>query len=168
MLNYSFTAEGLVVHPSAESSANDFDFLVGQWQVHNRRLKNDQWVEFNAEIHLRKTLTGLGNVENYYAVFDGYPFEGQAIRLFNPSTKLWTIYWMDTTLMEMDRNPVVGSFTENLGQFFALVDTPVGKQMMIYQWDKSNPANPIWSQALSADEGKSWIWNWEMRLTRSI
>lgn len=165
-MRYTFIDNKLVVLPSENSSAQDFDFLQGRWKVRNRRLKDNHWIEFDSEIHLRKTLNGLGNVENYYAYFDGIPFEGQAIRLFNSTTKLWTIYWIDTNQMEMDRTPVVGSFLDGLGQFFTEVETGTGRQLMVYQWDKRNPKEPIWSQALSSDAGKTWNWNWEMRLTR--
>ena len=77
---------------SATSSENDFDFLVGKWQVKNRklvaRLSNcTDWTTFDSEIHMVKTLNGFGNMERYFATFDNQPFEGMAIRLFNPDTK---------------------------------------------------------------------------------
>jgi hypothetical protein len=59
---------------------------------------------------MHKTLNGLGNIENFFATFDGEAFEGMAIRLFNPKTKLWKIYWVDTSSCMMDENPVCGSF----------------------------------------------------------
>jgi hypothetical protein len=154
------------IKSSATSSKNDFDFLVGIWKVHNRRLKNNEWVEFESELHMRKTLGGLGNVENYYATFDGKPFEGKAIRLFNPATKLWTVYWMDSNNATMDEHPVTGSFENNIGKLYAN-DTVNGKPVVIlYQWDATNPEHPKWSQASSVDDGKTWEWNWEMYLTR--
>jgi len=100
----------LTVQPSPSSSEKDFDFLEGKWKVQNRKLltrlnNSNDWSEFDSELHMRKTVNGLGNVENYYATFDGKPFEGQAIRLFNPQTKLWTIYWMDSGNPVMDQHP---------------------------------------------------------------
>lgn len=157
--------------PSAASSQNDFDFLPGKWKVHNRKLKirlagNNEWIEFEAELHMRKTLNGLGNVENYYARFDGNPFEGMAIRLFNPLTKLWTIYWIDSNGCTMDEHPVTGSFENRIGKFYAN-DTFNGNPIVVlYQWDATNPEQPKWSQACSTDNGKTWEWNWEMTLTR--
>ncbi|MBL0355901.1 MAG: DUF1579 family protein [Chitinophagaceae bacterium] len=154
------------IKSSTTSSQNDFDFLVGKWKVNNRRLKNDEWVEFESELHMRKTIGGLGNVENYYATFDGKPFEGQAVRLFNPTTKLWTVYWMDSTNATMDEHPVTGSFENNIGKLYAN-DTVDGKPVVVlYQWDATNPEHPKWSQATSEDNGKTWSWNWEMILTK--
>lgn len=157
--------------PSLTSSPNDFDFLQGKWKVANRKLKvrlnnSSNWEEFESELHMRKALNGLGNVENYYASFDGTPFEGLAVRLFNPHTRLWTIYWMDTNGMLMDQHPVTGSFENGIGKFYAN-DKFGGKDILvIYQWDATNPNQPIWSQAFSVDRGKTWEWNWEMKLTK--
>ena len=94
------------IQPSTTSSHDDFNFLEGKWKVHNRKLKTrlnncTEWIEFESELHMRKTLNGFGNVENYYATFDGQAFEGMAIRLFDPqnyglcigsirATLLWT------------------------------------------------------------------------------
>jgi hypothetical protein len=168
----TFTKEmDLKVTPSSTSSQNDFDFLEGKWKVHNRKLKtilnnSNEWSEFESTLHMRKTLNGMGNVENYYATFDAKPFEGMAVRLFSPQTKLWTVYWMDTSRMTMDQHPVTGSFENGLGKLYAR-DTFNGKNIVaLYQWDARNPKEPKWSQAFSADNGKTWEWNWEMKLIR--
>lgn len=157
--------------PSSTSSPNDFDFLEGKWKVHNRKLKDrlagsTAWDEFESELHMRKTLNGIGNVENYYATLKGKPFEGMAVRLFNMQTKLWTIYWMDSNTGIMDEHPVTGSFENRLGRFYGndlFNQTPI---LVLYQWDARNPEHPKWSQAFSPDNGKTWEWNWEMLLTK--
>jgi len=172
MKQQQFTeAKELNIVPSSTSSPNDFDFLEGRWKVHNRklneRLNNSQsWSEFESTLHMRKTLHGTGNVENFYASFDGKPFEGMAVRLFNPATKLWTIYWIDTNNAVMDQHPVSGSFENGLGKFYAK-DVFKGKEItVLYQWDARNPAQPKWAQAFSLD-GETWEWNWEMVLKKT-
>lgn len=160
-----------IITASAGSSEFDFDFLEGKWKVQNHKLKarlvnSNEWDEFESELHMRKALAGYGNVENYYASFGGTAFEGMAIRLFNRQTKLWTIYWIDSTGGTMDEHPVTGSFENCLGKFYGndiFNDRPI---MVLYQWDATNPQRPIWSQAFSQDQGKTWEWNWKMELTR--
>ncbi len=157
--------------PSATSSENDFDFLQGKWKVQNRKLKvrlnnSNEWEEFESELHMRKALNGMGNVENYYASFDGKPFEGLAVRIFNPQTRLWTIFWMDTNGMVMDQHPVTGSFENGVGKFYANDTFGEKAILVIYQWNATNPNQPIWSHAFSVDNGKTWEWNWEMRLSK--
>lgn len=161
----------LEIKPSSTSSEKDFDFLEGKWKVQNRMLKerlnnNNEWIEFESELHLRKAINGLGNVENYYSTFNGAPFEGMAVRLFNPKTKLWKVYWMDSNNGTMDENPVTGSFENGMGKFYAkdtFNDKPI---LVLYQWNATNPEHPIWSQAFSTDNGKTWEWNWEMTLSK--
>ncbi|HEV7783509.1 MAG TPA: hypothetical protein VGO58_19680 [Chitinophagaceae bacterium] len=165
------TTKELTITPSATSSQHDFDFLEGRWAVYNRKLKSrltgsNDWAEFESVLHMRKTLLGLGNVENYYATFNGIPFEGQAVRLFNPRTKLWTIHWVDSNNPFMDQHPVTGSFENGVGKFYTK-DVFNGKDIiMLYQWDATKPERPIWSQAFSEDNGQTSEWNWEMFLTR--
>ena len=57
----------------------------------------------------------------YKATFDGKPFEGLTIRLFNPQTRLWSLYWVPSTTGVMDP-PVVGSF-EGISEYFIVRDT---------------------------------------------
>jgi hypothetical protein len=49
---------------SPSTGARDFDFLVGEWRVHHRRLKpgSNEWVEFDGTCASRKILGGLGNI----------------------------------------------------------------------------------------------------------
>lgn len=167
----TMATETLEIKPSATSSEKDFDFLEGKWKVHNKMLKSrldnsKEWVEFESELHLRKTLNGIGNVENYYATFDGKSFEGMAVRLFNPKTKLWKVYWMDSNNGTMDEVPVTGSFENGVGKFYAEDVFNNQKIRVLYQWNAANPEHPIWSQAYSTDNGKTWEWNWEMTLTK--
>jgi hypothetical protein len=66
----------------------------------------------------------------------------------------------------MDTEPVTGSFENGIGKFY-VKDTFNDKPILIlYQWNVTNPEHPIWSQASSTDNGKTWEWNWEMTLTR--
>lgn len=157
---------------SATSSARDFDFLQGSWQVQNRKLKQrlancQEWDSFDSRITLEQTLLGQANVERYFAQFGEAPFEGMAVRLFNPSTRLWRIYWIDSNNPQMDEHPVEGCFTDGVGRFYALGDWHGQPIVVLYQWDAREPERPIWSQAFSADAGQSWEWNWTMHLTRA-
>ena len=160
----------LQITASPTSSKNDFDFMVGNWKIRNRKLKErlnncDEWVEFEAQYEFRTILQGFGNTDSFLAEFDGKPFEGMTLRLFNPATKLWSIYWADSNVVVLDVGQV-GSFNGNIGEFFAR-DAFEGKPIIVkFNWDKTDPEKPIWSQAFSADEGKTWEWNWYMYFER--
>ncbi len=156
-----FTPTGeLEIHASATSSQNDFDFLVGKWELKDKKLKSrltnsNEWIEFESTVEMHKLLNGIGNMDVYRTMIDGKPFEGIAIRLFNPKTKLWSIYWADSNVGVMDP-PVVGSFEGNIGKFYCK-DKFKGKDIVVaFIWDKTDPNNPVWSQAFSPDNGKTW------------
>ena len=157
------SAGALAIQASATSSEHDFDFLVGNWKLRNRQLKSrlthsDEWAAFESRVEMHQILNGLGNIDKYTDMSSGKPYEGVALRLFNTKTKLWSIYWADSNSGALDP-PVVGSFANGVGHFFAR-DTYKGQSIiMVFRWDVRNPQRPIWSQAFSADEGKNWEWN---------
>jgi hypothetical protein len=167
----TFNSSGnLEIIPSKTSSLNDFDFLIGKWKIHNKKLKTrlnncKEWAEFEASSECYKILRGFGNTDHFRTQFNGVPFEGMALRLFNPKTKLWSIYWADSNVVVLDV-PVVGSFENKVGKFYAK-DVFEGKEIVMqFNWDATNRDVPVWSQAFSADNGKTWEWNWYMTFYR--
>ena len=73
--------------------AHDFDFYVGTWQIHNRRLRNSladstDWYEFEATSRARPVLGGTGNPTEFEArQRRGSP--GLTLRLFDPERDEW-------------------------------------------------------------------------------
>jgi len=157
------SAGQLIIEASATSSKHDFDYLVGNWKLKNRKLKSrltgsTEWLSFESKVEMHQILDGVGNIDRYTDSASGKPYEGVALRLFNNTTKLWSIYWADSNSGSLDP-PVVGSFTDKIGHFFAR-DTYKGQPIIVvFRWDARNPLRPIWSQAFSTDGGKTWEWN---------
>jgi hypothetical protein len=162
-LNFDRNGE-LVIQPSATSSQTDFDFLIGKWRLKHEKLRSrldncKDWDEFETTVEDFRILEGVGNMDVGQAVFDGLPWEGRTIRLFNKKTKLWSLYWAASDTGTMDP-PVVGSFENGVGHFFTK-DVFKGKPIiMMFRWDARDRERPIWSQAFSPDNGKTWEWNW--------
>jgi hypothetical protein len=157
------SAGALAIQASETSSEHDFDFLVGDWKLRNRKLKSrlthsNEWTAFESMVEMHQILGGMGNIDKYTELVSGKPYEGVALRLFNAKTQLWSIYWADSNSGSLDP-PVVGSFANKVGHFFAR-DTYKGQNIIVvFRWDVRNPQRPIWSQAFSTDEGKTWEWN---------
>jgi hypothetical protein len=169
---YSVLPDGtLATTASAGSSRHDFDFLVGRWRIRNRRLKkpltgSDEWDELDARQHCHPILHGFGNFDTFSTELGGKPFEVFTLRLFDPQTRLWTIYWADSNAVRLDGGKV-GSFDGDIGEFFAR-EVLDGRNVVVrFHWDKRNPEAPVWSAAFSADEGQSWEWNWHARFARA-
>lgn len=167
----SFDAAGnLIITAAPSSSKHDFDFFEGRWKLHNRKLRSKlnnctEWVEFGSTQEMYKVLNGMGNIDNFLATFDGQPFEGMTVRLFDPKTNLWSIYWADSNNGKLDP-PVVGSFESNIGHFFTKDVFDEKDIIVVFRWDATDPGNPVWSQAFSGNNGKTWEWNWYMFMTR--
>ena len=166
MVNAAISSSGkLEITASQTSSEHDFEYLTGKWLMKHKMLKkrfqkNNEWVEFEStDENFGTMLNGLGNTDIYRATLDGKPFEGFTLRLFNPKTKLWSLYWVASNTGVLDP-PVVGSFEGNIGRFYCN-DVYQGKPIiMMFAWDKTNPEEPVWYQAFSPDNGKTWEWNW--------
>ena len=158
------------VIPSPESSAKDFEFYEGKWTIRNKRLRTlfanaNDWYEFDATEVIEKRLDGLGYVGKYQCLLDEKPFEGLAVHLFDPKTKLWSNWWADSIRGTMDP-PVIGSFENKIAKFYAK-DTWNGKEVdLAFHWDTTDKDNPVWKQSFSLDKGKTWEANWFMYYKR--
>ena len=165
----NFDANGnLLIKASSTSSHSDFDFLVGKWKMYHRRLNKrledcKEWTEFESTDSNYKILSGTADMDIYSTTqmpgLEGKLFEGVTLRLFDPKTRLWSLYWVASNVGVLDP-PVVGSFENNVGHFFTK-DTFNGKNIIVvFRWDVRDKDHPVWSQAFSPDDGKTWEWNW--------
>lgn len=158
------SAGNLSVEASATSSVNDFDYLVGHWRLTNKKLKCrlhgcTEWSQpFESFVEMEKVLGGAGNIDRYHEEIAGKRFDGLALRLFDPKTRLWSIYWADGNRGTLDP-PVVGSFENGIGHFFGKDAFEGHEIIVVFRWDVRDPQRPVWSQAFSQDRGKTWEWN---------
>ena len=102
----------------------DFDFLIGSWKIHHRRLKQrlkgcTEWEEFEGTGEVRPILGGLGNMDALTMDRASGPVEAVTVRLYNPVTREWSIYWVaDSSPGRLDV-PMVGKFNGPRGEFFS-------------------------------------------------
>lgn len=153
--------------------SHDFDFLIGKWNVHHRRLKerlanNHDWVEFEGTSQLWMTMDGHGTVDDNYLALPGGPYRAVGIRAFDPKSQTWAIWWIDARDPHRDLDPPVkGNFRNGVGTF-ECNDTFNGKPIRVrYRWSRITRNSALWEQAFSPDAGKTWETNWEMRFTRA-
>ena len=155
---------------STEPSARDFDFWMGRWNVHNRRLRkrlagSNQWDEFEASSVARPILDGMGNEDEYRTDYNG-GFVGMSFRFFDPASRRWSIYWADSRRVGELDPPVVGTFSGDTGVFEG-VDIFEGRPILVrYTWSGITTPTPRWEQAFSEDGGRTWEANWIMEFTR--
>jgi len=153
------------------SSAADFDFLIGEWSVRHRRLRerlkgSTEWDEFLGTTSCRKILGGTGNSDDNHLELPGDPYEAMTVRTFDRKNGEWSIWWFDGRHPGSLEPPVKGRFVDGLGTFIAR-DTFQGVPIIVrFHWDARNPAAPRWEQAFSNDDGASWELNWTMAFSR--
>lgn len=149
--------------------SNDFDFLHGEWNVVNRGLAkrlvgSDDWREFPGAATCHGFFDGAGSFDEIS--FPTRGFSGSSYRMFNPVTKEWAIYWVDSRSGEL-QPPVFGSFTDGIGTFYGDDEHEGAPVKVRYLWSKITPTSAQWEQAFSVDNGQSWETNWIMEFTRT-
>ena len=148
----------------------DFDFFVGTWDSHQRKLKQrlkgcDEWEEFRGVSVAYKILGGLGHVDEVALELLAGQVLGFTLRLFDPQTRLWSIYWSSSTQSGLG-TPMVGRFVDGRGEFY---DRETSEQCVIisrFIWTSSGANACRWEQAFSADGGRTWETNWTADFTR--
>jgi len=161
----STPADASRIRAATQYQAQAFNFLYGTWKVHNRflskRLANSHdWVEFEATDKESPLPGGIGN-EEHYRTEHWKDFVGLGLRLYNPVTRQWSIYWSDNRFSTgYFQNPVKGSFVNGVGVFEG-PDTFNGKPITVrYTWAILGKSKARWEQAFSRDNGKTWETNW--------
>lgn len=157
--------------PSMSAQA-DFDFFMGDWKVHHRRLVSrltgsSEWQEFSGQSRAWKVMGGQGNVDDNVIDIPAGQYRALTLRSYDPGTGQWAIWWLDGRNPHNLDVPVKGSFRNGVGQFLA-DDTLGGKPIKVrFLWLDTQTGSPCWEQAFSADGGKTWETNWTMRFTRA-
>jgi len=150
---------------------DDFDFLIGQWNVTNERLKARlvgaaEWETFEATSRVEKVMPisggGFGGNLDQMLV-PSRAFTGMTLRLYDPQAALWSIYWSDTNSFRLFP-PTIGRFEGERGEFFG--DDVEGGMPVKVRFHWTGGASPVWEQAMSADGGRTWEKNWVMRFRR--
>ena len=160
-----------VPRAAPHDGARDFDFLFGRWRVRNERLRtrlagSDDWQRFDAIVESRPILGGLGNIDEFVTdEFEPTLYVGMALRLYEPGTRQWSIYWASNRTGVLEP-PVVGGFRDGVGRFDG-EDVCNGVPVRVrFDWSRSGDDEAHWAQAFSADGGRSWETNGRLHLRR--
>jgi hypothetical protein len=158
------------------SDFGDFDFLIGEWSITNEFLKHrlvgsTEWETFPATSRVEKVMPipegrhadeHGGNLDTMFVPARG--FTGMTLRLFDPVSGLWSIYWSDTKSFRLFP-PTIGQFRNGHGQFFG--DDREGGVPVRVRFDWMAGERPVWEQWFSDDGGDNWEKNWVMRFERA-
>lgn len=152
------------------TAANDFAFLVGTWDLTNRRLNkalagSSEWEEFPSRIWCTSLLGGAVSIDE--ATFPTKNYMGMTLRLYDRERDQWSIYSFSSRNPILDL-PQVGRFADGVGDFLG-DDTFEGRRIRVrFRWSDITANSAHWEQAFSADGERTWETNWTNDLTRRL
>jgi hypothetical protein len=152
---------------------HDFDFEIGTWKIHLSRLQDrlvgsKTWVKFDGTSVTRKVWDGRANLEEFETNSPTGHIEGLTLRVYNPQTHQWSIYWANSKDPALGQpiQPMVGEFKNGRGEFY---DQELWKGRAVYVrfvWSEITPNSAHFEQSYSDDGGKTWEVNWITDQTR--
>lgn len=154
-----------------DPGSHGFDFLFGQWSVAHSKLRqrlagNRDWLEFDGTLEVTPILEGIGNVDKNVLQDPKGAYEATSLRLYNPRSRRWSIWWIDARDPGIGQ-PVVGGFIGTEGTFQSR-ETFEGKPIRVRTtYAPTSGSTARWTQAFSPDAGASWEINWVMEFSRA-
>jgi Raf kinase inhibitor-like YbhB/YbcL family protein len=149
--------------PAIRDGSRDFDFHIGTWRTHVRRLVgpltgSSEWFEMNGTTTVRKVWDGRANLVELVADGPKGPFQGLSLRLYHPESGQWSLHYANAD-GEMAQ-PTVGQFQDGRGEFYDQ-ETYRGRAVLVrFVISGITPSSAHFEQAFSADGGKTWEVNW--------
>ena len=182
---FLFSQSGLTwaqaVSPTKEASKDgalrdgqhDFDFAIGNWKFHLKKLDHPltgstTWVELDGTSSCRKIWDGRANIDE---VEVNNPekhlhIQGMTLRLYNPESHQWSLYWANAAKGALGLPPVIGQFKNGRGEFYDQEDFNGRAIFVRYVWSDITPTSAHFEQSFSDDGGKTWETNWITDQTR--
>jgi len=150
--------------PAQRDGQHDFDFEIGTWKTHLRRLLNPltgstTWVEYEGTTVVRKVWNGRANLVELAVAGPAGKFEGLSLRLYNPESRQWSLNFASVNGGVMTP-PTIGEFKNGRGEFFNQ-ETLNGRAILVrFVISDISPNSCRFEQAFSDDGGKTWEVNW--------
>lgn len=148
----------------AHDAQHDFDFEFGAWHAHLSRLLHPlsgshQWTQYEGTSVVRKVWNGRANLGEFDVSGPAGRIHGLSLRLYNPQSKQWSVYWANARDGSMTM-PLVGAFHNGIGRFRDR-DTFNGRPILArFLFTNVTPHSFRLVQSFSADNGKTWEANW--------
>lgn len=151
--------------PTTAGRPGDFDFLTGEWRIHNRFLEGDRWIEFPGEATVVAILGGICSIEELR--IPARNFSGMGLRLLDVEKKVWSDHWVNAKSGVVGVPGQLGVFENGVGTFVSEDTDDRGKVLYRGVWDRITPNSCRWFQGWSRDGGSTWTDTWFMDWTRA-
>jgi len=143
---------------------HDFDFEIGEWSTHVKRLQrplsgSTTWVEYAGTTNVRGVLGTRANLAELVIEGPSGKIEGAALRLYQPATRQWSIHYVSVGDGALTA-PLFGEFRDGRGVFSGQ-DTYGGRAVLVrFLIIKEAADRYRFEQSFSDDGGEHWELNW--------
>ena len=113
----------------------------------------------------RKLWDGRANLDELEADGPSGHIEGLTLRLYNPQSHQWSIYWANRVKPALE-NPMIGEFRSGRGEFY---DQEIlnGRAIFVrFLWTNVTQTSGDFEQSFSPDGGRTWEPNWITTMQR--
>ena len=150
---------------------HDFDWDIGAWKVHMRRLLHPltgstTWVEYQGTDVVRKVWDGRANLGEVELEGPAGHLEFLTLRLYNPQTRQWSMN-ITSSAAGVLSPPAVGGFEGGRGEFLDQEDYGGRSILVRFEVSVLTPTSCRFEQSFSADGGKTWELNLVVNETRA-
>jgi hypothetical protein len=154
----------------ARDGQHDFDFEIGTWKTHVKRLLHPlsgshEWTDYDGTTVVSKVWDGRANLVELRMDGTAGHFEGLSLRLYSPQSQQWSLNFANAASGSIAQ-PTVGEFKNGRGEFYDQ-ETLNGRSILVRFVISDITANSCrFEQSFSDDGGKTWETNWIATDTR--
>ncbi len=152
------------------TGAHGFDFLVGEWRVHHRRINpaTGEWVEFDGACSGRLLMDGTASVEEHLLNPPSGTYHAIGLHSYDAKTGTWFNWWLDGRYPTGPLDPPVrGKFVNGVAATYSEFDKDGKKRIARLTWSDITATSFRFEQASSVDDSKTWETNWIMEFHRT-
>jgi len=158
---------------AARDGQHDFDPLVGTWKARLKRLErplsgSTTWIDYEGTQVTKSVWGGRATLDEFHVVSPATNarIDGLTLRLYNPESRQWHIYWANAKKGMLDLPPTVGRWENGRGEFYDQ-EYFEGRSILVrYVWSDVTATSARFEQSFSADGGKTWEANWISTIER--
>jgi hypothetical protein len=149
---------------SIRDGQHDFDFEIGTWATHLRRLKgplsgSTEWVEYEGTSVVRTIWGGRANLVELDVAGPAGRIEGLNLRLYRPQSGQWSLTFASSA-NGLLATPAIGAFDGGRGMFYSQEDLDGRAILSRFVISDISPTSCRFEQAFSDDWGTTWESNW--------
>lgn len=154
----------------ARDGQHDFDFNLGTWHTHIKRVLDPfsgsaNSIELNGTVTVRKVWDGRAQLEEIEADGPNGHWEGLSLFLYNPQSRQWNQSFINSKKAALT-SPLIGAFKDGRSELFAQ-DTFHDKLILVRAvWSNITPDAHRYEESYSNNGGKTWARSFVADLAR--